>query len=1181
VFERRPRQASETGLLMAHFLAHCDTPVQAVSVQADRALWWGRNQGASQVRAQLRKVYTAASAEAASAEPLVLEIGLDPMCALAVRLRVKAQGQVRLTFATAATPVAATLTAVIDKYRQTSHVQRSSLMSATLMGIRLRSMNISARNFAALQSLTTALVLTLARHHALPAAVPEPGAAAALCDRRLLWRLGISGDRPILLVRASSVLGLPLLRSLAQALRLWAWGGITCDLVVVNAEVASYDMPLHREVSALRDRHAADMQPEAGAENAPQAVTGLFLLRAEELSSGELHTLHSLARVHLQADERPLSRHIRAWAAPHEADIQLRHQTSTTPVPVAAAPGAAVLPSSGRFVADSGAFEFEVHSLMRPQRPWINVLANPGFGCQVSEAGGGHSWAVNSRLNQITTWSNDPLADPASDSLLLQDLRSGEIWSLAPSAHVHPHSRYQVQHGQGSTRISHRVHRVGGAVDVAVTWCVDAATAVKQVQVDISNWGAPTQHWRLITLVEWQLGAAPADRASVSTALASLRVPHAGPGARLNALLATQQEHGAGLGGGTAFMALLPLEAGNTGDREADTGDDDWTCDRREFYDARGRLVVPDHLDRRAGAGLDPCAAVSTRLRLAPGASVLRVFLLGWAASPEAARQLASDAAAVPPTLRLQHARGQWDELLQATEVQTPDPLFDALVNRWLLYQAVSCRLWAKAGFYQAGGATGFRDQLQDTLALSWAAPQMLRAQILLCASRQFEPGDVQHWWHAPSGTGVRTHFSDDLLWLPWACVHHVRSSGDRSVLDETVPFLEGRAIAVGAEDAYDTPTISTRVATVYEHAALALDRSLAVGVHGLPLMGSGDWNDGMNRVGAEGRGESVWLAWFLCKLVAGFAPLAQARGDGERAQRWLQAAQGWQEQLQAQAWDGQWYRRAFFDDGSPLGSSANAEARIDLIAQAWSVLADAAPPERQHLALQSINTQLVDEDHGLIRLLHPPLRNAVPSAGYIQAYPGGVRENGGQYSHGAVWALMAQAQWLGQQHLSAGDLTEAAADLPYLYFTYLSPAHRAAHPRWGPVYGLEPYVMAGDVCSQAPYTGRGGWSWYTGAAAWMHRAAVESIFGLALTAQDLCFHPALPLHWPQARMTLRRDGRRMRFLFHRGSEADALQAGAGSHAQLLRAGQLLQWPGLPADSSFVMALPPAASVVL
>ncbi len=1136
VFERTPRLATERGMMAAHFIAASDPQVISVRVQADRQRWLGRNRGASRPLASFE--LPPLSVDDA---PVGLDTGLDPVCALAVRLRIAPRGKAMLTFATAATDNGGVLSAVIDKYRQPIHVQRASLMSATLAGIRLRALRIGAENFAAVQSLTTALLLTVARPQSAGASHAEP------CDRRLLWRFGISGDRPIVLVTAGVSQGLGLLRSLTQALRLWSWGGVACDLVVVNAEPASYLMALQHDVMALRDRHLADSAAQGGVSS-----TGFVVLQSHEVSAAELATLKGLARVHLRADGRPLLHHLQEWVERHEQAFEQRHAVSTVAVLVASGPATPVPAPQGRFAPDTAEFGFDVSAQKRPARPWINVIANAEFGTQVSEAGGGYTWALNSRMNQLTAWSNDAVADPPSEWLLLQDLRTRQTWSATPCAWGSPGDErvsYRVTHGQGHSVIAHR----HGDADVTASLCVDPISAVKQVRLRIVNRGQRTLHLRLAGIVEWTMGAQRGDRGTVHTALHRQRLP----GQKLTALLCTQREQSAGFGEGTAFFGLTD---------GADDGED-WTCDRRECFDARGRLVLPDHFGQQQGGGLDPCAALSTVVRVPAGEAVERVFLLGYAASADAARELATRAASVPATQRLAAVRAHWDGLLEATTVATPDPLFDAMVNRWLLYQSVSCRMWAKAGFYQAGGATGFRDQLQDAMALAWAAPQLLREQIVLAASRQFPEGDVQHWWHSPGGAGVRTHFSDDLLWLAHACLHYLRATGDAALLDEPVPFLEGAQIPPGAEDIYDTPVVGVQVASVYEHAARAIDRSLRVGAHGLPLMGSGDWNDGMNRVGHEGRGESVWLGWFLCALVDGFAPLARSRGELPRALRWEAAALGWKAALNGPAWDGAWYKRAFFDDGSPLGSHTNQEGRIDLIAQSWSVLSGAAPWPRQVAAMGAVEHQLVDFSAGLVRLLDPPLVHAVPSAGYIQAYPPGVRENGGQYSHGAVWALMAQAE-LATRFGSAGS-----AQAAWRYFTFLSPAHRAANPAQGAAYGIEPYVMAGDVYTQPPYTGRGGWSWYTGAAAWMHRAAVESIFGLRLGANQLSFLPCLPAHWPRAELSLKRDGRTLRFILIRETAGEALNATAPWAARLLLPGQSLDWPALTQDQCFVIPL--------
>ena len=1152
VFDRRPRRTEEPALQVAHFLTEVPDEVLGLYHQTDRQHWLGRNRPVSEPLAHL--VAAPMPNTDAPGDELPLCTGLDPVCALAARLRIPPRATVKLTFATAVSDSGGTLRAVIDKYRQPSHVQRASLMSATLSSIRLRALRMSMDNFVAVQTLTTALVMSLTRS---PTAVlPGDAMPPGLCDRRLLWRFGISGDRPILTVTAGSMPALGMLRSLAHALRLWSWGGVACDLVIIDAEPSSYLRSLHHEISALREQHAT------GTAVADAGRASLHLLGADDLSVDERATLRALSRLWLDADGRTLAQHVQEWAVLHEQAMEERFDTSTAVVGRTLDRHDTPSPPKGAFDESSGEFHFRVSARLRPVRPWINVLANPGFGAQITEAGGGHTWADNSRLNQLTAWSNDPVADPPSEWFLLEDTKTLQIWSVAPSAWGDQDTTYDVTHGQGHTSIRHR----HGDVTVIASWCVDAHSAVKEVRLSLLNHGPRPRQLRVVGLLEWMMGAQRADRNTTYTSLHRQRLPPAAAPAgqahgatlrKLTALMCTQLDHGAGFGGGTAFLAL----AAAPGDAE------DWTCDRRELFDARGQLVLPDHLGKQEGRGLDPCAALSTRVSLAAGESADVVFLIGHAPQEDAARQLAATAAAGCPTQRMAQIRQTWDGWLGATTVSTPDPQFDVMVNRWLLYQTISCRLWSKAGFYQAGGATGFRDQLQDALALAWAAPQMLRQQIVVCASRQFEEGDVQHWWHAPQGAGVRTHFSDDLLWLPHACVHYLRATADDTLLDEATPFLEGGAIPPGAEDLYETPRVSTHVASIYEHAARTLDRSLAVGAHGLPLMGSGDWNDGMNRVGIEGRGESVWLGWFLCRLVADFAPLAHARGDVARARRWELATKGWQAALSGPAWDGAWFRRAFFDDGQPLGSSLNAEAKIDLIAQAWAVLSGAALPAMQHQAMAAVGEHLADHDAGLLKLLDPPLADSIPSAGYIQAYPPGVRENGGQYAHAAVWALMAQAE------LARRGGGNRAGDIAWRYFTWLSPAHRARHPVQGPAYGIEPYVMAGDVYTQPPYVGRGGWSWYTGSAAWMHRAAIESIFGLQMEAHVLRLTPSLPSHWRQAELTLRRGGRSMRFIIIRASLEQALRETEGRQARPLYPGQALDWSVLTQDACFLVPL--------
>ncbi|MDB5894894.1 MAG: carbohydrate-binding protein, partial [Rhodoferax sp.] len=712
VFERKPRLPTEQALRAAHFLTDADPQIVGLRLQTDRQRWQGRNQPIGQPRMAMDPVPTGTampmgySAGDDLLPGITLDTGLDPVAVLSVRLRIAPQGKARLTFATAASDNAGTLRAVIDKYRQHSHVQRASLMSATLTGIRLRSLGMGTDTFAAAQSVTTALLFSLTRPRFGPPGAAEPGVEA--CDRRLLWRFGISGDRPLIVVSAGLSQGLGLLRSLAQALRLWSWGGVPCDLVVLNSEPASYLMALHREIAALREQTLAAIGGEPGS-----GQVGFYLLRTEELSRDEINTLQGLARLRLAADGRPLVHHLQEWTQQHEDARAERESDGNTALAwVRPAAAAAWSVSTGEFAATSGEFRFEASVAKRPVRPWINVLSNRGFGAQVSEAGGGYTWGVNSRLNQLTAWSNDPVVDTPSEWFLVQDLRTRAVWNVAASGWGHADAAadgdaaplaageppvYRISHGQGYTRIGHR----RGDLEVTATWCVDAVTSVKQVRLQLVNRGQRSRHLRLVGMAEWLMGANRADRGATHTAAHRIATA-AGP---VTALMCTQRDRSAGFGEGTAFLVLAapgapaspavpnaPAAARPVARDRAETTDS-WTCDRRECFDAAGRLVLPDRFGEQSGAGLDPCAALSTELVLAPGDTAERVFLLGYGENPVRALALATEAVKVQATARSDAVREQWQALLGATTVRTPDPLFDAMVNRWLLYQTVSCRL--------------------------------------------------------------------------------------------------------------------------------------------------------------------------------------------------------------------------------------------------------------------------------------------------------------------------------------------------------------------------------------------------------------------------------------------------------------------------------------------------------
>ena len=742
----------------------------------------------------------------------------------------------------------------------------------------------------------------------------------------------------------------------------------------------------------------------------------------------------------------------------------------------------------GGFSADGREYVIHLDALRHgahrcPPLPWVNVIANETFGTLVSESGAGFTWSGNSREHRLTPWSNDPQLDPHGEALYLVDDASGAAWSPLPGPLPHPAS-YEARHGLGYSRFLLEAEDLEH--ETLVTVARDAP--VKIVRVRLTNRGEGLKRLSLICYTRLVLGPEQACASRVVTE----RDAHTG------ALLARNAGAGA-WHQATAFSQVLAADGAAIA----------VTTDRAAFMGRHGQAARPEALrgaatfDGATGPMHDPCFAWHVTFELPPGESVDTVFLLGEARDGV---ELHSLLARFSQRAAVEHAaaesRAAWDTLVSGVRVETPAPELDLMINAWLPYQTLSCRIWGRSAFYQSGGAFGFRDQLQDALSLLPLAPALARQQIVLNAGHQFVEGDVLHWWHPPFSQGMRTRFADDLLWLPHLAATYVHATGDFDVLDEQAAFLRARKLAPGEDEAYLEPTISDESASVYEHAARAIDRSLAVGAHGLPLFGCGDWNDGMNRVGREGRGESVWMGWFLYSVLDAWADIAEGRDEAARATTWRAHRDQLQRALEDEAWDGDWYRRGWYDNGALLGSKDSDECQIDALAQAWSVLSGAAPRARATRALASVEARLVSTPDGLIRLLTPAFEHTAQDPGYIKGYVAGVRENGGQYTHAALWVVRAFAE-LGRRDLAA----------PLLGM--LSPVSHARDLAAARRYKVEPYVIAADVYGVAPHVGRGGWTWYTGSSGWMYRVALESVLGVRLeSGNKLAVKPCIPDEW-------------------------------------------------------------------
>lgn len=1063
LFTRRPRGPRETPPSMVQFAIDENGPIEKLGYEMDRRAFIARGRS-------LRD-------PAGASQPLSGSAGwtLDPISALQCEIALKPGEQrvICIVTAVAASPSAALEIAARHATLSSMEwvVGDAAVEAARAVG-RAR---VKPENLPALQSLGSLLVHP---HGAMRASRER------IRDNHLgqggLWGLALSGDLPILLLRTNNAEG-DMVPLLAGAHQLWRRMGLPVDLVILQISGSTYAEPMRGELhELLRDIGASEMLGRNG---------GIHLLFADQSGPDQVRLLEAMAWAILDDNAGSLADQMARAHMPPLPPPPILPSLAEPPPPSPKGQRQAKLMFDngyGGFTADGREYVIYLEPGQATPAPWANVLANDDFGTLVTEAGGGFSWSINSGENRLTPWTNDPVTDRPAEILYLRDEESAAVWTVTP-APAGQDAPCEIRHGAGYSRWHKSSH--GIEQDQRVFVAVDAP--VKLVRLRLKNTSPRARRLTATYYAEWLLGSLPSiARRHVSCSF----------DAAAQAILASSPWN-ADFAGRTAFLTSTVDVHGFTTNREEFLG--------RESDQAAPAGLGRWGLARTEVAGEDACAAYQLHLDLAPGESTEVTFILGDAVDEADALALAaqwrSDARIADAETALTR---KWDELLGCVTVETPDPAFDIMINRWLIYQSLSSRVMAQTGFYQASGAIGFRDQLQDVLALLSFDPARARAHILTCAAHQFEEGDVLHWWHPPSDRGVRTRFSDDLLWLPYAAATYVRATGDLAILDEMVPFLSAPPLTEEEHDRYAQFEPRGPGAPLIDHCERALER-MQFGAGGLPLMGTGDWNDGMDRVGDEGRGESVWLAWFGSVTADLLADLERRLDRGREADHWAERAETLRRNAEESGWDGAWYRRAYDDAGHPLGSAREAECQIDSISQSWSAFAG-ADPARVALALDGAKRELIDQEAGLARLLWPPFDKGLRDPGYIKAYPPGLRENGGQYSHAAAWLGLALAQ--------AGD-ADGALDI----FHMICPAKRAATQEGAAHYRIEPYVVAGDIASTEPHRGKGGWSWYTGAASWTWRLGVEGLLGLTMQDGGVRIVPSLPASWPGYRATLRR----------------------------------------------------------
>ena len=1079
---RRPRSEAEKPPWLIHVMVSHAASQDELSWETDRARFLGRGRT------------PAHPAVMTGIAPLSNTAGsvLDPIVALRRTLTLAPHESVRVDFILGVADNRDSALALIEKYQNSRMADRAFDLAWTHSQVTLRHLNATEAEAQLYARLAGALIYANPSRRAAPAVL--------LGNRRGqsgLWSHGISGDVPIVLVRIRATTRIELVRQLIQAHSYWRMKGLTVELVILNEDDSIYRQTLHEQIARLiASGVAANLIDKPG---------GIFSRRLEMVSAEDRLLLQSVARVVLLDENGTLAEQMNGQGViesivPLLVPTQSRLMGSTDP-DVAIPRGLHFDNGLGGFSSDGREYVITIRSGRMTPAPWVNVIANPYIGTVVSETGGAYTWVENCHEFRLTPWNNDPVSDGSGEALFLRDEQTGEIWSPTPLP-VRGTSPYVIRHGFGYSVFEHTEH--GIAVEMTVHVAKDSP--VKFVTLKLRNLSGRPRRLSVTGYWEWVL--AELRHKSLLHIQTELD-PHTG------ALLARN-------GYNTEFAERIVFIDVNEPTRS-------FTGDRKEFLGRNGSLSDPAALRRvrlsgKLGAGLDSCGAVQVPCDLPPGKEREICFRLGVGRSSAEVQTLIQRFRRTDAIRNsLDEVRQYWRRTLGAVQIETPDPSVNTLANGWLLYQTLSCRFWGRSGFYQSGGAYGFRDQLQDVMALVHAEPALAREHLLRAAGRQFLEGDVQHWWHPPAGRGVRTHFADDFLWLPYVTCHYVDSTGDTSVLDETTAYLEARPLQPEEETCYDLPNRSEETGTLYQHCVRAIEHGLGLGVHGLPLMGSGDWNDGMNMVGRGGKGESVWLAFFLYDVTTQFSRMARARLDFVFADRCLAHASLLQQNIETNAWDGDWYRRAYFDSGEPLGSQTNPECRIDSLPQSWSVISLAADPNRSRRAMQSVEEHLVRRASSLIQLLDPPFDRSHLNPGYIRGYIPGVRENGGQYTHAAIWTVMAFA--LMGDHEKAWEL-----------FGLLNPIRHGDSPAGIAVYKVEPYVVAADVYAVAPHKGRGGWTWYTGSAGWMYRLLIETLLGLKREGDRLRVTPRVPRDWSAWKLRYRYGQSQYHLAFSRSS---------------------------------------------